>query len=72
MEKYDLIVIGSGPAGYAAAMKALDYKMKVCLIEAKNLGGIGIMNGALTSKTMWELSQDHSCKNQAIPITIAD
>ena len=60
MEKYDLIVIGSGPAGYAAAMKALDYKMKVCLIEAKNLGGIGIMNGALTSKTMWELSQDYA------------
>ncbi len=60
MESYDLIVIGSGPAGYAAAMKAFDYKMKVCLVEAKNLGGIGIMNGALTSKTMWELSQDYA------------
>ncbi len=60
MKSYDLIVIGSGPAGYAAAMKALDYKMKVCLVEAKNIGGIGIMNGALTSKTMWELSQDYA------------
>jgi len=60
MKNYDLIVIGSGPAGYAAAMKALDYKMKVCIVEAKSLGGTGIMNGALTSKTMWELSQDYA------------
>lgn len=60
MEKYDLIVIGSGPAGYAATMKAVDYKMKVCLVEGSNIGGTGIMNGALTSKTMWELSQDYA------------
>lgn len=58
MENYDLIVIGSGPAGYAAAMKGVDYQKRVCLVEGNHLGGAGIMNGALTSKTMWELSQD--------------
>jgi len=57
-EKYDLIVIGSGPAGFSAATRAIDFKKSVCIIEANHLGGAGIMNGALTSKAMWELSKD--------------
>jgi len=56
MEKYDLCVIGGGPAGYAAAMRAIDFGKKVLLIEKDKLGGAGIYNGALSSKTMWELS----------------
>lgn len=56
MEKYDLCVIGGGPAGYAAAMRAIDFDKKVILIEKDKLGGAGIYNGALASKTMWELS----------------
>ncbi|MBL4594237.1 MAG: NAD(P)/FAD-dependent oxidoreductase [Flavobacteriales bacterium] len=56
MEKYDLCVIGGGPAGYAAAMRAIDFEKKVILIEKSKLGGAGIYNGALSSKTMWELS----------------
>jgi len=56
MEKYDLCVIGGGPAGYAAAMRAIDFEKKVILIEKEKLGGAGIYNGALSSKTMWELS----------------
>ncbi len=57
---YDLVVIGSGPAGFAAASRALDFGMDVCLIEGTNLGGTGIINGVLTSKTMYELSMDYS------------
>ena len=56
MQKYDLCVIGGGPAGYAAAMRAIDFEKKVILIEKDKLGGAGIYNGALASKTMWELS----------------
>ena len=33
MEKFDLCVIGAGPSGYAAAMRAVDFKKKVLLIE---------------------------------------
>lgn len=58
MEQYDLIIIGAGPSGYAAAMRAVDFKKKTLLIEKSNLGGAGITNGALSSKTWWELSRD--------------
>ena len=56
MENFDLIVIGGGPAGYAAAMRGIDFGKKVCLIEMDRVGGAGVYNGALTSKTLWELS----------------
>src|SRR5262245_26914227 len=58
MEKYDLVVIGAGPSGYAAAMRALDFKKKVLLIEKSKVGGAGVSNGALSSKTWWELSRE--------------
>ncbi|MFT3740300.1 MAG: NAD(P)/FAD-dependent oxidoreductase [Breznakibacter sp.] len=60
MTHFDLIVIGSGPGGFSAAMRAVDYGLHVCIVEAGHLGGAGIMHGALTSKTMYELSQDYA------------
>ena len=59
MEKFELCVIGGGPSGYAAVMRALDFGKKVLLIEKDNVGGAGVFNGALASKTMWELSLRH-------------
>ncbi|MDD2942314.1 MAG: NAD(P)/FAD-dependent oxidoreductase [bacterium] len=56
---FDLCIIGSGPAGYSAAIRAWDYGLKVCLIEKNRLGGAGIHHGALCSKTLWELSKDY-------------
>lgn len=58
MKKFDLVVIGAGPSGYAAAMRALDFKKKTLLIEKDKVGGAGVTNGALSSKTWWELSRD--------------
>ena len=60
MKHYDLVIIGSGPAGFSAAVRGVDFGMNVCLIEGGHLGGAGIMHGALTSKTMYELSLDYS------------
>lgn len=56
MSKYDLCIIGGGPAGYAAAMRAVDLGKQVVLVEKNKIGGAGIYSGALTSKTMWEVS----------------
>ena len=57
MDKYDLCIIGAGPSGYAAAMRAVDFGKRVVLIEKDKVGGAGLYNGALSSKTMWELSE---------------
>ena len=58
MAKYDLVVIGAGPSGYAAAMRAVDFKKKVLLVEKSVVGGAGVTNGALSSKTWWEISRE--------------
>ncbi len=58
MKKYDLVVIGAGPSGYAAAMRAIDFRKKTLLIEKSEVGGAGVTNGALSSKTWWELSRE--------------
>jgi NAD(P) transhydrogenase len=55
MDKYDLIVIGGGPAGEKGAAKAAYYNKKVALIErAPYLGGAGINTGTVPSKTLRE------------------
>lgn len=65
MEKYDLCIIGGGPSGYAAAMRAIDFGKKVVLIERDKVGGAGLYNGALSSKAMWEFSQKYfTVKNE--------
>ncbi|MCB9230539.1 MAG: NAD(P)/FAD-dependent oxidoreductase [Bacteroidia bacterium] len=57
MNTYDICIIGGGPSGYAAAMRALDFNLSVILIEKKRLGGAGLHQGALSSKTFWEISR---------------
>ena len=55
MDHYELIVIGSGPAGEKAAVKAAYFGHKVALIEQSKLyGGAGVVTGTLPSKTLKE------------------
>ncbi len=61
---WDLCVLGAGPAGYAAAMRAHDLGKRVLLVERERVGGAGIHTGALSSKTMWHLSNDYSVARQ--------
>lgn len=58
MKRFDLAIIGAGPAGYAAAMRALDFGKRVLLVERDRIGGAGIHNGALSSKTFWEVAME--------------
>ena len=55
MEKvsYDLIVIGSGPGGYAAAVRAGQYGLKTALIEKQpRLGGTCLLVGCVPTKSL--------------------
>lgn len=55
MEHFDLVVIGSGPAGEKGAEQAAQFGKKVALIErAEHLGGAGINTGTVPSKTLRE------------------
>ena len=55
LEKFDLIVIGGGPAGISGAIAAATFHKKVALIEkAQLLGGAGINTGTIPSKTLRE------------------
>jgi len=55
VEKYDLIVIGGGPAGEKGASKAAYYGKRVALVERQSyLGGAGINTGTVPSKTLRE------------------
>ena len=72
MEKFDVCVIGGGPAGYAAAMRAVDFGKRVALVEKNKLGGAGIHQGALWSKTWWEISREARMLNLHGPMLSLD
>ncbi|WP_120502017.1 Si-specific NAD(P)(+) transhydrogenase [Roseovarius sp. EL26] len=55
MSHYDLIVIGSGPAGRSAAIQAGKLKRRVLVIDRKDrLGGVSVHTGTIPSKTLRE------------------
>jgi dihydrolipoamide dehydrogenase len=51
---YDLIIIGAGPAGYVAAIRAGQAGLKTAVIEKKNVGGMCLNWGCIPSKAMLE------------------
>ncbi|WP_298862518.1 dihydrolipoyl dehydrogenase [uncultured Sulfitobacter sp.] len=54
---FDLIVIGAGPGGYVAAIRASQLGMKVCIVERENLGGICLNWGCIPTKAMLRSSE---------------
>src|SRR3990167_578344 len=54
---YDLIVIGSGPGGYVAAIRASQLGMKVVVVEKAELGGICLNWGCIPTKALLKSAQ---------------
>jgi dihydrolipoamide dehydrogenase len=54
---FDLIIIGSGPGGYVAAIRASQLKMKVAVIEKAELGGICLNWGCIPTKSLLKSAQ---------------
>ena len=52
MANYDIAIIGGGPGGYVAAIKAAQWGKKVCLIEKGELGGVCLNEGCIPTKTL--------------------
>jgi len=52
MSSYDLIVLGSGPGGYVAAIRAAQLGLKTAIVERENLGGICLNWGCIPTKAL--------------------
>ncbi|HYN46512.1 MAG TPA: dihydrolipoyl dehydrogenase [Allosphingosinicella sp.] len=58
-ESYDLIVLGSGPGGYVAAIRASQLGLKVAIVEREKLGGICLNWGCIPTKALLRTSEIH-------------
>ncbi|GGE28607.1 dihydrolipoyl dehydrogenase [Primorskyibacter flagellatus] len=54
---YDFLVIGSGPGGYVAAIRAAQLGLKACVIEREHLGGICLNWGCIPTKALLRSSE---------------
>ena len=52
----DLVIIGAGPGGYTAALKAAGFGMKVVVIDQDKLGGVCINRGCIPTKALLHAS----------------
>lgn len=50
--QFDLVVIGAGPGGYVAAIRAAQLGLKTAIVEAENLGGICLNWGCIPTKAL--------------------
>ena len=50
--KYDVVVIGAGPGGYVAAIRAAQLGLKAAVIEKEALGGVCLNWGCIPSKAL--------------------
>lgn len=63
---YDVVVVGAGPAGYVAAIRASQLKLKVAIIEREHLGGICLNWGCIPTKALLRSAEIfHYMKNAA-------
>ncbi len=66
MEKYDIIVIGSGPGGYVAAIRAAQCGKRVAVVEKADAGGVCLNWGCIPTKALVRSAQVYAdCKAAA-------
>ncbi|MCF7925308.1 MAG: dihydrolipoyl dehydrogenase [Candidatus Izimaplasma sp.] len=60
MKNYDIVILGGGPGGYVAAIKAAQLKQKVALIEKGTVGGVCLNWGCIPTKAMLKTAKVYS------------
>ena len=56
-KQFDLVVVGGGPGGYVAAIRAAQLGMKAAVVEANHLGGICLNWGCIPTKALLRTSE---------------
>ncbi|NOZ32500.1 MAG: dihydrolipoyl dehydrogenase [Alphaproteobacteria bacterium] len=59
-EKYDLIIIGSGPGGYTAAIRAAQLGLRTAIVEREHIGGICLNWGCIPTKALLRSAEIYS------------
>ena len=64
-ENFDIVVIGAGPAGYSAAIKAAQLGAKTALIEKDTCGGVCLNRGCIPTKTLLACAKAYASASKA-------
>lgn len=79
--KYDVIVIGAGPAGYTCAVRSAQLGKRVAIVEKDNIGGTCLNYGCIPTKFLWQSakvkniiskSYEYGIKSQTEPVNFQD
>jgi len=81
LNRYDIVVVGSGPGGFTAAVRAVQLGAKVAIIEKSLIGGTCLNCGCLPTKFLWQSlkikqkiqkSYEYGFKARLEPVVFAD
>lgn len=63
--KYDVVVVGAGPGGYVAAIRAAQLGMRVAVVERENLGGVCLNWGCIPTKALLQSAHAFTAAQRA-------
>jgi dihydrolipoamide dehydrogenase len=72
MKSYDLIVIGSGPGGYVAAIRGAQLGMRAAVVEQDELGGVCLNWGCIPTKSILSSAEQFEAVRRGVPGLIVD
>jgi dihydrolipoamide dehydrogenase len=72
MKSYDLIVIGSGPGGYVAAIRGAQLGMRTAIVEQDELGGVCLNWGCIPTKSILHSAEQYEAVRHGVPGLIVD
>src|SRR5579863_2365203 len=64
-DTYDLVILGGGPGGYVAAIRAAQLGLKTCLVEREHLGGICLNWGCIPTKALLRTAEIYHLMHKA-------
>ena len=70
-EKFDVIVIGAGPGGYVAAIKAAKSGLRTAIVENRRVGGTCLNRGCIPAKAMIHASSVYNETQEAGGLGVA-